>query len=216
MVELEGRTQRKRRTILAAATELFLRNGFLGTSMDEVAALAGVSKQTVYKQFASKEALFIGIVDTMTSEASARVEVGTHVPTDAGQLDVELRALADRLMTVALAPQLLQLRRLVIGEAARFPQLGKSLYDGGPGRAIASMASMFALWTEAGLVDIADPVQAATQFNWLIMGEPVNRAMFYGSDKQMNRSERESHIASGVRVFLAAYSIPQPGIGTHD
>lgn len=216
MAEYEGRTERKRRTILAAATELFLRNGFLGTSMDEVAALAEVSKQTVYKQFASKEALFIGIVDTLTSEASARVEVGTDVPTDSEQMRVELRALADRLMTVALAPQLLQLRRLVIGEAARFPDLGQSLYEGGPGRAIASMATMFERWTKVGLVEIADPLQAATQFNWLIMGEPVNRAMFYGSEKQITGKERASHIAAGVRVFLAAYSTKQPGKRAND
>ena len=51
------RSVRKRRTILEAATTLFLRNGYLGTSMDEIAALARVSKQTVYKHFADKKGL---------------------------------------------------------------------------------------------------------------------------------------------------------------
>ena len=53
---------RKRRAIIEAATTAFLRNGYLGTSMDEIAALAGVSKQTVYKHFADKERLFSEIV----------------------------------------------------------------------------------------------------------------------------------------------------------
>ena len=54
----EGRSARKRRAIMDAARNLFLRNGFAATSMDDVAALAAVSKQTVYKHFADKQRLF--------------------------------------------------------------------------------------------------------------------------------------------------------------
>jgi TetR/AcrR family transcriptional repressor of mexJK operon len=48
----------KRKAILQAAMSVFLKSGFLGASMDEIAALAQVSKQTVYKQFSNKESLF--------------------------------------------------------------------------------------------------------------------------------------------------------------
>ena len=58
----EPRTSRKRRAILQAATTVFLRKGYVGTSMDEIAALATVSKQTVYKHFADKETLFSELV----------------------------------------------------------------------------------------------------------------------------------------------------------
>ena len=51
----ERRSDRKRAAILEAATEAFLQRGYLGTSMDEIAAQAAVSKQTVYKHFADKE-----------------------------------------------------------------------------------------------------------------------------------------------------------------
>ena len=200
-----GRTARKRQTILDTATELFLRQGFAGTSMDEVAARAGVSKQTVYKQFASKEALFLGIVQSMTGAASDRVQTEMRDPAGTEQLVAELHGHADRLMTIALAPRLLQLRRLVISEATRFPELGKALYEGGPGRAIAGLATALGRWSAQGLLTIDDPLVAATQFNWLIMGEPVNRAMFYVDEKPMGAARRKAHIASGVRVFLAAY-----------
>jgi len=200
-----GRTARKRQTILDAASELFLRQGFAGTSMDEVAARAGVSKQTVYKQFASKEALFLGIVQSMTGAASDRVQTEMRDPADTEQLVAELHGHADRLMTIALAPRLLQLRRLVISEATRFPELGKALYEGGPGRAIAGLATALGRWSAQGLLAIDDPLVAATQFNWLIMGEPVNRAMFYVDEKPMSSARRKAHIASGVRLFLAAY-----------
>ena len=59
----ERRSTRKRKAILQAAATLFLRNGYLGTSMDEIAALAGVSKQTVYKHFGDKQELLLAIVN---------------------------------------------------------------------------------------------------------------------------------------------------------
>lgn len=201
-----GRTALKRQAILDAAAELFLRKGFLGTSMDEVAARAAVSKQTVYKQFASKEALFLGIVENMTGAGSDRVQIEMPDPVDLAQVASELRGHAERLMTVALAPELLQLRRLVIGEAGRFPELGKALYEGGPGRAIAGLAVALGRWASRGLLAIPDPLVAATQFNWLIMGGPINRAMFFIDDKPMEGAAREAHITAAVRLFLAGYA----------
>src|SRR5207244_1010955 len=65
-----GRSARKRQAILDAATTIFLRQGYLGTSMDEIAARAGVSKQTVYKHFADKERLFVEIVVATVDEIS--------------------------------------------------------------------------------------------------------------------------------------------------
>ena len=67
------RSPHKRPAILDAATEVFLSCGYLGTSMDEVAARSAVSKQTVYQHFASKEALFVEIVTSMTGEAGDEV-----------------------------------------------------------------------------------------------------------------------------------------------
>jgi len=70
--EDERRSARKRRAIVEAATTVFLRNGYLGTSMDEIAALAGVSKQTVYKHFTDKERLFSQIVTATVNELADR------------------------------------------------------------------------------------------------------------------------------------------------
>ena len=74
----EPRSTRKRRAILEAATTVFLRKGYLGTSMDEIAALAAVSKQTVYKHFADKERLFSEIVVGTVNEAATRPRRGAR------------------------------------------------------------------------------------------------------------------------------------------
>ena len=200
-----SRTDRKRQAILDAATEVFLQHGFLGTSMDEVAARAAVSKQTVYKQFASKEALFIGIVRSMTEQAGSRVQRDMRDPQDARQLAAELLAYAERQLAIVLTPSLMKLRRLVIGEAGRFPELGQALYEGGPGRAINGLSAAFARWADRGLLVVDKPAVAAEHFNWLVMAAPINRAMFLGDEGIPRPAALRRHAAEAVRVFLAAY-----------
>jgi len=200
-----GRTARKRRAILDAATEIFLRNGYLGTNMDEIAAQAAVSKQTVYKQFAGKEALFLAIVDRMTRDAGDEVQRDIRDPDTDDDVAAYLLDYADRQLSIVLTPRLMQLRRLVIGEAGRFPELGKALHAGGPGRAIAGLAAAFARWGDRGLLAIDDPEVAATHFNWLVMGAAVNRAMLLGDAGIPSGEVLHRHAVDGVRVFLAAY-----------
>ena len=81
-----------------------------------------------------------------------------------------------------MQPRLLQLRRLVIGEAGRFPELGRTFYELGPGRTIAALASAFEGFAERGLLELDDAALAAAHFNWLIMSIPLNQAMLFGDD----------------------------------
>ncbi|MDC9824361.1 TetR/AcrR family transcriptional regulator [Devosia sp. ZB163] len=206
--EGDGRSARKRRAILDAATEVFLRSGYLGTNMDEIAALSAVSKQTVYKHFSSKEALFIEIVGGMTTGA------GDIVHNDVAELgrDEDLSAYlveyALRQLTVVLTPRIMQLRRLVIGEVTRFPELARVLYERGPARAMAMLAGVFQGLAERGLLTIDDPQIAASHFNWLIMSEPLNQAMLLGDDAIPSQADLRRNAEAGVRVFLAAYGRP--------
>jgi TetR/AcrR family transcriptional repressor of mexJK operon len=202
--EHPGRTERKRRAILKEAEALFLERGFDGVSMEEVAARAEVSKQTIYKQFESKAALFVAVVQVMTSQGSDRVQAEMRNPESEAEVSGALMGHGERLLKIALAPKLLRLRRLVISETDRFPELGRALYEGGPGRAIAGLAAALHRWTDRGLLVLDDPMVAATQFNWLVMGDPINRAMFFGA-VNLSPKERQRHLTQSVHVFLAAY-----------
>jgi TetR/AcrR family transcriptional repressor of mexJK operon len=99
----------------------------------------------------------------------------------------------------------MQLRRLVIGEVGRFPDLARVLYERGPQRAIATLTAMFERLAGRGLLALPDPASAAAQFNWLIMADPVNRAMLLGDAAIPKPTALRRHAAEGVRVFLAAY-----------
>ncbi|HLS15459.1 MAG TPA: TetR/AcrR family transcriptional regulator [Beutenbergiaceae bacterium] len=212
----ESPSGRKRRAILDAAERVFLRAGFLGTNMDQVAAEAGVAKQTLYAHFGSKEALFLTLVSAMTDRASDDVQGQT------GNLEPDVTAeqvlldYADRQLAVVLTTRLLQLRRLVIGEVERFPDLARALYEAGPARAITALAQIIEGLSERREISVPDAREAATQFNWLVMGGPLNEAMLLGVEAIPTDTERRAHAQRSVQLFLSAYrlesdsaSIPQ-------
>ena len=205
---VQKRSGRKRAAILDAAAELFLDKGFERTGMDDIAVRANVSKQTVYAQFGSKEALFSAMASALTLSAANTIQHGSDVLPSPGELERYLVDYATRLLEVVRTPRLMALRRLGIAEATRFPELGRAVHEGGPARSIAALASMFARWHAAGLLHAPDACMAATHFNWLVMGEPVNRVMLLGEDAAPDAADLGRYAAEAVRVFLAAYGVP--------
>ncbi|MBA2673720.1 TetR/AcrR family transcriptional regulator [Ramlibacter sp.] len=200
-----GRTAKKRKAILDAATTVFLRDGYLGAGMDDIALMADVSKQTIYKQFTSKETLFLEIVAGLTNAGSDAVHGVMPDLEPGGDLHAYLEDYAYRQLVIVLTPRLMQLRRVVIGEATRFPELGKALYESGPRRAMAAMAKMFRHLAERGLLRADDAAVAASHFNWLVMSQPLNQAMLLGDAAIPKPTALRRYAADGVRVFLAAY-----------
>ena len=206
--QLTGRSARKHRAILEAATDVFLTRGYRDTSMDEVAARSGVSKQTVYKHFSSKEALFVEIVERMALSTGDRV-LASIPRSDDGERDIAdiLYSYALRQLQEVLKPRLLQLRRVVIGEAARFPELARTFYENGPQRAIDAIAELLRAAASRGLLEIDDPDGAATQFNWLLMGGPLNRAMFLSDASIPNEDTMKRTARAAVDVMITAYAV---------
>ena len=127
--ELTSLQTRKRATILEGAKIVFLRDGFGTATMDDVADAAGVGKQTVYRHFGSKEALFLGLVQSMCASAIAATKPGR--PTKRA-IEDELRALGQLLATSLIAPDSLALYRAIVAEAGRLPVLGALFYQHGP------------------------------------------------------------------------------------
>jgi TetR/AcrR family transcriptional repressor of mexJK operon len=93
----------------------------------------------------------------------------------------------------------------VIGEASRFPELGRTFYQRGPGRTIVALATAFERLAARDILRLDDPALAVAHFNWLIMSAPLNQAMLLASDEPPPPADLKRHADSGVRVFLAAY-----------
>jgi TetR/AcrR family transcriptional regulator, mexJK operon transcriptional repressor len=206
----EGRTARKRRAILAAATEVFLRHGYVGASMDEVAARAAVSKQTVYKQFEDKEHLFAEIIlGNITQLSGALASLYTDTLDDATDVRQALSDLARRFLDSLIQPSFLQLRRLVIAEADRFPDICVAWFERGFEPTLTLLGeSMTRLAARGMLRDLPDPTLAAYHFAGLVMYKPMNRFMFAGTAARPSSAELKHVAEQAVEVFLAAYGNP--------
>jgi TetR/AcrR family transcriptional repressor of mexJK operon len=191
--------------ILDAATTLFLRNGYLGTSVDDIAALAHVSKQTVYTHFADKEQLFAELVRGNIARVDTFIQSVTDRLGQTNALEDDLRAFARQHVRAVLLPEAVQLRRLVIGEAGRFPALAREYYERVPRRVIVALAEQLRRLAERGLLAIQDAGIAANHLAWLILGPPLDAAVF-GADGSGYAPDALDRLAdAAVDVFLAAY-----------
>jgi TetR/AcrR family transcriptional regulator, mexJK operon transcriptional repressor len=201
----EDRSTRKRRAVLEAATMLFLRHGYLGTSMDQVAAYAGVSKPTVYKFFADKEHLFSEIVLGTLDRSAEPFQAEVAGLAETADLDAELRLVARHYLATVMQPAVLQLRRLVIGASHQLPGLAQEYYERAPERTIRALAGAFARLADRGLLAITDPAAAAAQFAFLVLGRALDKSLFCG-DETFSGAELTAQAESGATTFLAAYA----------
>ena len=199
-------SRRKRAAVLAAAEEAFLGARYDVVTMDDIADAAGVSKQTLYAYFGTKDQLFVALVTAMTSGTADAVIADAPATLPDGQdLETHLVALLRRQLAGVLQPRMLRLRRMVIGEVHRFPELARAVYEHGPQRAVDTLTELLGDAHARGLLDVPDPRRSAIQLNWLVMGEPVNRAMFLGDDATPAAHEARTHVETAVRTFLRAH-----------
>ena len=196
---------RKGGLILDTARQMFLERGYDATSLDEVAAASGVSKTTVYNNFTDKEALFSAVVLAVTERAEQIIaELGATLGGDgpvAGRLTAVARALARGVSN----PAVVQLRRLAIAEALRFPGLVTAYWDRAPARTVALLTESFTLMTGRGELDVDDPAAAAALFAYGVLGLYQDQALLQ-PDRPLARADLDAHVDRVVAAFLRAYA----------
>jgi TetR/AcrR family transcriptional repressor of mexJK operon len=202
---LPERSARKRQTILTAGQQLFLSNGYQGTSMDQVAATAAVSKQTVYKHFGEKRELLFAIVTDALDSAAATIQDRIVALRESGDVESELVFLAGEYLRAVLDERVVQLRRLVIGEANRLPELARLYYEHAPLRTLAALTESFGGLHKRGVLNAPQPSLAAEHFAFLVVGRPIDQALFEGAPKVLVDFDVDAYAQAAVEVFLAAY-----------
>jgi TetR/AcrR family transcriptional repressor of mexJK operon len=194
--------------IREAAAGLFLEKGYQPTSMDDIAAAAQVSKQTIYTHFASKEELFADLVLGNADRAEDFARVAIPAFKAEPDLEAAFRRLARAYINFVIRPEVIRLRRLVIGEAGRFPELARKYYEQVPERVYSGLAELLSELQREGRLSLEDPQLAAQHFAWLLLGWPLDRAMFLRSDAATAEVDLGRLADDAVRVFLAAYRAP--------
>jgi TetR/AcrR family transcriptional repressor of mexJK operon len=191
---------------VSAARTLFLRQGYAGTTMEQIASAASLTKRTVYNNYGDKDALFRQIVADVLAYAEAFAR-GLHEEFTVGVTAANLRAtlddLARRLALGIVRPEVVALRRLLIGEARAFPNLGAEYFDRAPGQVLDALASGFAQLGRRRLLRIDNARRAAAHFAYLVAGEPLDRAMLVGTVP--SKAAIIAGARDGVETFFARY-----------
>ena len=126
-----------RRVILSTAKSLFLSQGFAKTSMSEVAATAGISKNTLYSRYPTKTDLFEAIT---SDRLDARMLGGCGEPQVQGDIAKKMLARALGMLDAMRSPRHQAFDRLVLSESAQFPRIAKSYYEKGHCETVAALA----------------------------------------------------------------------------
>src|SRR5579863_3636531 len=194
----------KRAQILEGARAVFLKRGFDGASMGEIARHAGVSKGTLYVYFASKEELFDAIV-----RAQCPMQVEQVFALDPADHDVAaaLTRLGNNYAGALCRPERLSALRTIIAISERMPEAGGRFYEMGPATGIARLAQYLDAQVAAGVLAIDDTQVAAAQFLESCLATML-KAMMFGAMMEPPGDARIAHVvAMAVRTFMAAYSL---------
>lgn len=191
--------------ILDAAADVFFARGYGETSIEAIAARAGIGKLTLYRRFPGKAVLFNAVVMRLFDQwIAALADVG-HSD---GTVDNVLTALGRQMLSIVLSPISIAFHRILFAEAARLPDLCATMYqhraradDEDPIRAI--LRRLVARGTlrddDIGFLDY--------QFIQLIIARPLRHALL--GAPPMTAAAREEHVRKSVQLFLHGAGAPQ-------
>lgn len=194
------KSQAKRQQIIAAASDLFLDNGFERVSMDQIADSAGVSKQTVYSHFGSKDELF---------SATIEFKMTIHEITDE-LLDLErpihevLRELATHLSELLMSREAICMYRVCIADVAQRSRIAELFWQAGPAKLTQRFCDYLTEQNRLGALNISNPHFAAQQFLYMIKGEAYLQNIL-GQPNDKNLQQLPAYLDSCVNLFEKAY-----------
>lgn len=163
---------RKRALLVEAATHAFLEHGFAETSVNRIAADAGVSIKTLYRHFDNKDDLFSAVMQAACSTAPDASIAGSDYPSwyDLPPAEAFVEAGTGYLKHLTSSEQL-ALYRVVVRDAARFPELGRRYLDEATGARDARFTGYLDRWAALAGWTIRDGRSAARSFAVLLKAD---------------------------------------------
>jgi TetR/AcrR family transcriptional repressor of mexJK operon len=184
--------------ILQAARASFFERGFSASTIEDIAARAGVSKVTIYKRFDDKDALFEAIVRGEMARMTGDFDRGHPVQ---GTLAQRLNAFGIVLLSFLFSPAHLALDRMLSHDLAQSPGLARRFFDAGPGHCRALVGAMLADAAKAGEIEIDDPLLAAADLFALWRGF-LEKELQFGLIDAVDDGLITERVERGTRNFM--------------
>lgn len=200
----KGAKDERRDAIVLIAKEVFASNGYAGTSMSNIAARVGGSKATLYSYFKSKEELFAAVVEKKREQIEkllneAQLESG-------GDLRAALTHFGRRFLEMILSEEMIATHRLTTAEAARFPEIGRTIFTSGMQPNQRRMAEFLEQAKKKGqLREDTETAVAAEQFCDLCLSG-IHRRCLWNVPPPPTIEEIRTNVARAVETFMRAYA----------
>ncbi len=191
-------SQRKIAKILAAARTEFFANGFAGASIEAIAALAEVSKVTIYSWFKTKENLFVEVVKSECRHMSESL-VGENLKTRS--IRDTLIFAAEHMLGVLMDEEKVRFDRVLAAEVTRDPKVGEYFLDNGPRALLHNLVNLLKISQEKGEIQSTDLVSSAEMFVSLVMGR-IDLFLRYGEKIQMTTPQKRERAKHAVDAWM--------------
>ncbi len=178
--------------------------------MDAVAAEARISKQTLYREYPSKQALLAAVVRDWVDRGYEAMRPHTAALAEVSDVRAGLLRLAQVLHAGVLSPSVLQMRTLVATEAARFPDVAADYVSRSWNRNQRLLGEALGQLAARGLLEVESSDVAAEQFTWLVLAAPLNRLTLQPGTTCVPEPELEQLATEAVSTFLSRYGPPAP------
>ncbi len=195
------RKGRKFDQVLEGARVVFMKDGFEGASVDDIAKTAGVSKATLYSYFPDKRLLF---AEVAKCECHRQADTALEVVTSDSTPDEVLREAGLRMIEFFISDFGLSMFRICTAESGRFPELGKHFYESGPQLVRERLVAYFHEAIDKGQLKIDDLDLAADQFAELCKASFFPR-LLCGMESSFDKAETERVLNGAVDMFMARY-----------
>lgn len=193
------------RLLRQAALGIFLRDGYTAARMDDVAQAAGMSKRTLYQNYASKALLFEAVMQD--SLCPVGIDPAAEAEPD---LATALRSMLASVARHLFEPQQVAIFRLIIAEVRRAPELADAFHRAGPGRGASSIERRLATEIESGRLRLTDARQAAR----MLFGAAIGAAHMFlllGLNGPPTEAEIERLAGDAVEIFLRGALVAATG-----
>lgn len=192
---------RKYDQVIAGGRAVFLREGYEGASVDEIARDAGVSKATLYSYFQDKQALFLAVLE---AECIGQKRASVEVASQYSDIESALHSMASSLIWFNLSDEGLAIFRICVAEAQRFPNLGAVFYETGPKNGLEQIALFMGSPMAKAALNISDPLRAADTFMQLCRSDLMLQRLM-GVATVPDAATVKAQADEAVKTFLARF-----------
>ncbi|MGL5359507.1 MAG: TetR/AcrR family transcriptional regulator [Shewanella sp.] len=197
-----SRSEQKKQQVLVAAMDLFCRQGFPHTSMDEVARLAGVSKQTVYAHFGSKDELFVAAIESKCIGHN----LNDDLLKDPHQPETTLTQFALQFGEMIVSPEAITVFKTCVAQSESHPEASQLFFDAGPQHIVGILAEYLRAVQALGKYDFGNVQHSAVRLCLMLFGE-LKLRLELGLNVTPLIPDREDYIRGCAQMFLRAYRI---------